>query len=177
MERRVLVEEGAPNKGARRRAVAPWSSTTVFLALGWIGLVLTAAALVDYALALYPLRLGSAEWEIGTISQVFFGLPLISLGMAAVWVSGAGGGRRWVLLGVGVAFLAAAMLVASMVVLFTLDVPLALRATTQDVARLGLKKLIVKTLMLGLLFGASYVVAGVLALRQVRESNVREAGS
>lgn len=177
VEKRVLVREpDTAAERAPRKPVAPWPLAMVYLAVGCIGVVLALAALVDYVLALVPMRFGVAEWEIGTISQIFFGLPLVSLGLAAIWISGAGAGRRWVLLGVGTVFFAAAVVLAMMLLLFALDIPLALRATSETAARLGLKKLIAKTVILGLLFGVSYVVAGLMALRQLRRSNSMEVG-
>ena len=146
----------------------------MFLALGWIGVVLAAAALADYAIALYPTAFSSMEWEFGTISQIFAGLPLLSIGLAAVWVSAAGSGRRWLLVLIGVALLVAAACVLAFLVLFALDIPAAVRAT-QGVARLGIEKLVAKTLIMGSLFGASYIVMGVLSLRQARGVLSREA--
>jgi len=46
----------------------------------------------------------------------------------------------------------------------------ALRAT-EDTARAGIVKLVVKTLVLGVLFGTVYVVAGVASLRRSRSGN------
>jgi hypothetical protein len=135
---------------------------------------LALAALTDYALAFYPLGFGSAEWEMGTISSVVQGLPLFSIGLVGVWVGAGGLGRRWMLWIVGLVFLAASAGVLGSLVVFLTDVPIAIRAT-QGAARLGIQKLIAKTLILGLLFGASYVVMGVLALKQARRRSSREA--
>jgi len=53
------------------------------------------------------------------------------------------------------------------------DVPIAIRATQSgDAARLGILKLVAKTLYLGALFGLAYVAAGVLALRRARRGEV-----
>lgn len=172
MSERVLVQPSA--KPADQRAVEHWSGATRYRVAGWVGVVLALAALTDYALAFYPLGFGSPEWEIGTISAVVQGLPLFSIGLVGVWVGAGGLGRRRMLLIVGLVFLAAAACVLGSLVLFLTDVPVAIRAT-QDIARLGIKKLVVKTLVLGLLFGASYVVMGVLALKQARRSSSREA--
>jgi hypothetical protein len=171
MSERILVPSA---KEANRRVAQPWSAAATYRVAGWVGLVLALAALTDYALAFYPLGFGSAEWEMGTISSVVQGLPLLSIGLVGVWVSGAGLGRRGVLLIAGAVFLLTAAGVLGSLVLFLTDVPIAIRAT-QGVARLGIQKLITKTLILGLLFGASYIVMGVLALKQARGSSSTEA--
>lgn len=170
----VLARE--PAARASRKAVAPWATATVLLAVGWIGVVLAAAALADYALALFPTSFSSMEWEFGTISQVFAGLPLLSIGLAAVWVSGAGSGRRWVLLATGVVFELAALCILVLLLLFALDIPAAVRST-EGPARLAVGKLAAKTLIMGLLFGTSYIITGVLALKQARGTPRGETGS
>jgi hypothetical protein len=170
----VLVD--TPPQEAGERTIEPWTSAAVSRAVGWIGAVLAAAALADYALALVPTAFGNTEWEFGTISEVFAGLPLLSVGLAAVWVSAAGLGRRWLLILVGVVLLAAAAWVLVFLVLFATDIPTAIRAT-QGVARLGINKLVAKTLIMGLLFGGSYVVTGVLALKQARGILPKGAGA
>ncbi len=159
MPNRVLMRDEG---GVAKKVVAPWASETLYSVLGWIGVVMAAAALVDYAIALLPTHFSSMEWEVGTISQVFAGLPLLSLGLAAIWVSGAGAGRRWQLLGIGLAF--------------ALDVPVAIKGTP-EAARSPVVKLVLKTVIMGLVFGAAYITAGVLALKQARGTSSGETVS
>ena len=151
----------------RRREVRLWGDDATYRVVAWGGVVLALAALSDYTLAFYPPGFGSAEWEMATIGSVMQGLPLLSIGLAAMWVGGARLGRRWMLVTVGWAVLAVAVCMCGSLLLFLTDVPLAIRAT-QDVARVGIYKLVVRTLFMGLLFGGSYVVMGTLALRQAR---------
>jgi len=172
MSERVLVEPSV--KAAGQRVVEPWSGAAKYRVAGWVGAVLALAALTDYALAFYPQGFGSPEWEIATISQVVQGLPLFSIGWIGVWVCAGGLGRRWLLAIVGLGFLVAAACVLALLVVFLTDVPVAIRAT-QSIARMGIVKLVAKTLILGLLFGASYIVVGLLALKQARGSSSREA--
>lgn len=157
-------------QAAGRGAKAPvrrWGEEAQYSVVGWMGLVLVLAALSDYALALYPLGFGSPEWEMATIGALMQGLPLFTIGMAAVWVSAGGRGRRWLLAVVGWCGIGLALCVFGLLAVFVTDIPLGLRAT-QGVARLGIEKLVAKTLFLGVLFGVSYVLAGVLALKQTR---------
>jgi hypothetical protein len=128
---------------------------------------LVLAALSDYGLAIYPLGLGSAEWEMATIAAVVQGLPLLSVGLGALWVSVGGRGRGGLLRLVGWGLIVAAVVLFLSLALFLTDIPAALRAT-RDLARLGIYKLVARTLFLGLMFGVSYIVAGVLAMRQAR---------
>jgi len=157
-------------KQARSQAAVKWDAGVTGMVVFWTGAVLTLAALFDSALALYPTMFGSPEWEFGSISGIVAGLPLLTIGLVGMWIGGGLLGRRWMSLGMGVAFLVGAVCVIGALVLFTLDVPVALRAT-QDVAQGNIKQLVAKTLALGCMFGTGYVVAGVIALRQARRAN------
>src|SRR5207249_127384 len=121
------------------------------------GAVLLLAALSDYALAFYPIGFGSAEWEMATIGAVVQGLPLFSIGLAAIWVCAGGLGRRWLLIMVACGLLVVSVGLFASLLLFLTDVPLALQAT-QGVAQVGIQKLVGRTLFLGLLFGVAYIV-------------------
>lgn len=163
----VVMREKQPKRDVP--AVVAWGESTRLKVLGWLGVVLMAAALSDYALALYPLGFGSPEWEMATIGQIVQGLPLFTIGIAAIWLAAAGLGRRWMLMVVGWGALVVAALMLVGLLIFLTDVPLGLRST-HGVAKVGIAKLVAKTLFLGLVFGVSYIVAGVLALKQARGS-------
>lgn len=161
----VVMREKKPSRDAA--VVVAWGESTRWKVLGWLGVVLLAAALSDYALALYPLGFGSPEWEMATVGAIIQGLPLFSIGIAAIWIAAASLGRKWILTVVGVgAFVIVALILVGLV-LFVTDVPIGLRAT-HGVAKIGVGKLVARTLFLGLLFGSGYTLAGVLALRQAR---------
>jgi len=169
-EPRVVVRQEA----RKRKLAQPWGDGAAFRVAGWVGLVFVMAALGDFALAFYPLGLGSPEWEVGTIASVVQGFPLLSLGLVGLWICGGGLGDRRLLVTVGVVFLAIAAVLLVMMVLMLTDVPIALQATREDeAARFGILKLLAKTVYLALVFGALYVVAGVLALRQARGGTAR----
>ncbi len=171
MPSKVLVRE--PGEG---KSVAPWTAARLYAAVGWVGVVLAAAALADYALAFFPTAFSSMEWEFGTISQIFAGLPLLWIGLACIWVSGAMAGRQWVLLTIGIALVLAAVIVLVLLVAFALDVPVALK-TTQAVARRAVEKAILKTVFMGVLFAAAFAISGVLALSQARPTSSGRAAS
>jgi hypothetical protein len=161
-------------RGPKDRAVQPWTEGAKHRVVGWVGASLVLTALSDYALALYPLGLGSAEWEMATVGAAVQGLPLLSIGLAAIWVCAGGLGKRWLLITLAWGLFVAAMVLFGSLMLFVTDIPPALQAT-QGVARVGIYKLVARTLFLGTLFGLGYAVAGVLALRQARGSSLKGA--
>jgi len=164
-EPRVVVRKDE----SKRSPVRPWGEGATFRVAGWVGFVFVLAALGDFALAFYPLGLGSPEWEVATIASVLQGFPLLSLGLVGLWMCGGGLGDRRLLVTVGIGFLAIAVAVLLALVLLLTDVPIALKATQgAEAARIGILKLVVRTLSLGVLFGSLYAVAGVQALKQAR---------
>ena len=121
----------------------------------------------DIALAWYPTAFGNPQWEFGTIATTVAGLPLASIGLASLSASAFARGKRWLLVALSVALLVLGVAVLSGCILFLMDVPLALRAE-HGLAGLAIRKAIVKTLMLGLGFGALYITGSVVGYRHHR---------
>lgn len=134
-------------------------------AAAWLGGLLAVVGLGDFVLAFIPTAFGTPEWEFGTVASVFAGLPLPTLGLAFLLGSAYARGRRKTVLTLGIIVTLLAVIFGLMLVMFLTDVPIALKAGAQGDVLLGLKKAIVKTGMLGVLFLAAYLVAGVRAIR------------
>ncbi len=164
-ERQVLVQEGAKK---RDRVLAP-DIGTAWRWIGWFGLVLAVVGLADFALAWYPMNWGSPEWEFGTVTASYSGLPLPTMGLLALIASAVARGMRWQIVVLAVGLLGFALLLYVGFAVFLTTVPMALGAV-EGVPQLGIKKAIVKTTVLALAFPGSYVVAGWLALRHVRRA-------
>lgn len=135
--------------------------------VGWFGVLLFLVGMGDFTLAFVPMAWGSPEWEFGTVASVFAGLPLTTIGLAAVLTSGLARGKRGLVLGSGLLVLLLSLVILVLLVVFLTDVPVALK-TVQGEVLLGVKKAIVKTVLLGFLFGVAYLYAGIRALRSVR---------
>lgn len=135
----------------------------VWALLGWMGLTFLVVGGFDFALTWFPTDFGNPEWEFGTVTQSFNGLPIVVLGLGLLlassiltdrtwlsWVAAAGafGLLVWVLLGA---------------VVWTFTVPVALSGTPQEVL-LGLQKAIAKTAMQSVLYS---VLLGYMTWRAV----------
>ena len=87
----VLGLENAPRGpvDVRRPAAAPGTSqaTAAFRVAGVIGIVIALVGLTDLAFAWFPLEWGNLEWEFGTSSRTFDGLPLSTIGIGALAAS------------------------------------------------------------------------------------------
>ncbi len=160
LESKILVGQ-ADNRGRTATPDVAYSWRWI----GWFSLVLTIAALGDWLLAWIPLHLGSPEWEFGTVVASFSGLPLATMGFAGLLASSVARGIRWQMRAVSAAVLLWTAFILGALVLFLLDVPVALGAV-EGPARLGIVKAIIKTIMLGSLFSATYIIAAVGALRR-----------
>lgn len=66
------------------RPAQPAPAVALFPPVLALGLTLVGVALIDHGLSWLPLRLGSAEWEFGTISRTFDGLALGTIGMMLI---------------------------------------------------------------------------------------------
>lgn len=133
-------------------------------ALAWLGGILAVVGLGDFVLAFIPWGSGP-EWEFGTVASVFAGLPLPTLGLAAILGAAYARGHRRTVFVIGVLLLLLAISFGWMLVTFVTDIPIALRSGAQAEVMLGLKKAMVKTALLGAVFGIAYLVAGIKAIR------------
>ena len=140
--------------------------------VGWFGLLLFVAGLGDFVIAWVPMRLGSPEWEFGTVASTLAGLPLATMGLAGLLGSAVARGKLGLTRAWGLVVLVWAAVVLGSYVLFLLDVPVALRAVSGE-ALLGIKKAIVKTTLLAVVFGAGYLVAGFGAIRHTQKRGAR----
>jgi hypothetical protein len=162
-EPRVLLRD---KRGKHSNLITP-DARAAWWWIGWLGLVLAVVGLWDFALTWYPMNWGSPEWEFGTVSASYSGLPLPTMGLMALAASAIARGVRWqvVLLSVGLIAFGVVLLLGFL--LFLTTVPMALRAV-EGVALLGIKKVIAKTAMLAVMFPVSYLAAGVVGIRHLR---------
>lgn len=165
-ESKILLDQ------AKRLPTIGESPERAWRAVARFGLLLALIALSDIVLAFYPLRFGRPEWEFATVAASFAGLPLVTLGMAAVLGSALARGLRRSVLWTAVALLVLGVLVLGLLLLFLTDVPVALRSVQGEV-RVGVMKAILRTAILGLGFGGTYVVTGAAALLYVQSAGRR----
>ena len=165
----ILVRD---NDAFARRSLSAAPEYGWFL-LGWMGLVFTLVGGLDLALGWYPLQLGNPQWEFGTVSRTYDMLPITALGLVLLLGSGVARGARWWIRSVGVALLVLGLAVAAGMVLYALNIPLALKSVVDPLAMLGIKRAIVKALGQGVLYTLVFVVLGISALRHSAGSKGR----
>jgi hypothetical protein len=160
----------APPLGFDARPARDEETSAGWRAIGAIGLTLLAAGLVDLALAWSPMRFGSPEWEFGTISATLNNLPVPTMGLALLAAHGAAIDRKGQLLAVGLWAAAMAGMLVVAAAFYALDVPLALRAVQEPVARGSLKTGIVKGVASIVVYLGFHAWAAVFAFRRLRRT-------
>jgi len=139
----------------------------VWAALGWIGAVFLVVGGTDFALIWLPPNFGSREWQFGTVTQSFNGLPILVLGIGLLLAGATRTERRWWAYLAAIGALAMLVWVSVGFVLWGMNVSLAM-ASVPDQLTLGVQKAIAKTLIQSLVYAAIliYLVRkGVSAVR------------
>ena len=167
MSEQVLVPgggkggEGAGADSPARRDRARLWTRDVWSVIGWIGFVLAAMGLVDVFLTWYPFDFGNVEWEFGTVSQSFNGLPSVTMGLG-LWLGSAVVLERKVLARlIAIAFVGLAVAVVVAAVLYATTVPIALNSVPENAVATGLRKAIAKTAAQSVLYPVVFLVIGI----------------
>ncbi len=140
---------------------------------GWrvlrtIGFVLLVVGVLDLALAWFPMRFGTPEWEFGTISATLNNMPVPAMGLALLLAYAAAERNVGVLVAVAVWGVVMTVFLSVAAVFYGLDVPLALRAVQDPVALRGLKTGMIKAVISLIGYGGFHVWATVFAIRRMR---------
>ncbi len=136
-------EAGKESASGRVRKVGPSEAWT---ALGVIGLAFLLVGGSDFALTWYPFDFGNREWEFGTVTQSFNGLPVPILGVGLMLVASTYNDRRWMS---GLSFAVALLLLLWMLAAIVLWATL--QGTPVEVLT-GMKKALARTTMQSLVY-------------------------
>jgi hypothetical protein len=163
---RILIVDVPQQRELRADTLAAWRW------VGWFSLLLSLAGLGDWVLTWTPLQFGAMEWEFGTVVASFSGLPLITMGVAGMLASALARGTRTQVTVLSIVVIVFGVSIIAALLVFLLNVPLALNAV-QGPAHRGIVKAIAKTCLLGVLFSAGYLVAGFATLRHAFKRSSR----
>lgn len=159
---RVLVRD--EDRGAKKRWIPPAPDFGWEL-MGLLGIVFFLMGCLDILLAGYPFQFGNPEWEFGTIGSWLNALSVPTLGLTLL--IGAAVARGWAL-GVkiwSIVLLLGALIVLGLLVVYSLNLPLAFRAVQEPLARTGLKKSVAKTVIQGLFYPTVFLIVAFKAWR------------
>ena len=130
------MEDIAPRTVSEREADARF----LWWLFNLIGVVFTAMGLVNIAIAWYPIRLGTPEWEFGAIAAFLDATPSFMLGLTLLLASALAQGKRgrsWVVVAV---ILLLMLIVLAGGVLYATTAPVALSHVSSGGALAAVKK-------------------------------------
>ncbi len=155
----VMLERAPIVRPVRRESLTPL--------LGPLGIAFLLVGGADLVLTWYPLRIGSVDWELGTIMQTLNGLPVFALGLVLLAAWSVARARHWAIVSVSVAMILCAIAIAAMALLLALSVPAALHAMPDPAVLLGLKKAAAKAAVQVVAFPTMFLWVAVRALRKL----------
>jgi hypothetical protein len=143
---------------------------TAWRILGWLGLAFLIMSLIDLALGWYPVRFGVPGWEFGTISATIAGLAIPCLSLYLILGSAIALERPTVAKVAAIVMIVLALILPALLILYLTNVPIALRTTaTNEVANLGIKRSILKSLTLFTGYEILFVLGALKGLRRRTE--------
>ena len=137
--------------------------------LSWLAIVFVVVGMIDILVAWTPLRIGTPEWEFGTITGTLNNLPVPAMGLILLLASGTALERKGqVVCALGVAALLL-LLLTLMAVLYGLTAPLAWKAGSAAVGRAAVGGSVLKSVAALIAYFSlcvTCVTFGVRALRR-----------
>jgi hypothetical protein len=137
--------------------------------VAWCGIVLILVGLSDIVLVFYPWRMGEPGWEFGVLTSALSSLPIVVVGFAGWIGSSVARGRKTATRVLGVLSVVFGVLIVSGFLVYLTNVPLALQNSPEQVL-VGVKKSIMRTSIMAVVFGALFIVSGIAAIRAHREA-------
>lgn len=165
----IIPQESGRSATVDRPAIAYLSSaySDGWRVLGWLGFVFFVLSLIDIALGWYPVRFGSPEWEFGTISATMIGLSIPTLGLYLMLASAISREQTGMAKAVAIVMTLMALFIGAIAIIYLTNVPIALKAVAaNDVARLGMKKAILRWLILFVGYETVYIFGAIKGLRR-----------
>ena len=151
----------ASDKDAKKKGKKRVDPVLAWAVLGWIGLAFLVVGGSDFALTWYPMNFGNREWEFGTVTASFNGLPIVVLGLGLLYAASLQFGRRWWAALSSVVSAVLMLWVVGGAIIWATNVPLALQSVPAEML-VGIKKALVKTTFQSMTYP---VIFGFLAWR------------
>lgn len=166
----VLLPQQSGRSATAERPSAVYSASAQLIAwriLGWLGLAYFIMSFMDIALGWYPVRFGVPEWEFGTIAGTVAGLAIPTISLYLILASAIARESTKVAKAVAIVMILLAVALPILGILFLTNVPIALKATaTNDVVHFGMKKALLKSLILFTGYEVLFVIGAVKGLRR-----------
>jgi hypothetical protein len=136
-----------------------------FILIGLAGILFTVVGLSNLAFILFPMALGTPEWEFGTYSSLMDNLPLFTMGLGFLAVFAVARAHRVLARILGIVFILYALFIFAGAFLYATNVPLVLRVGSRSAIQTGLKKAVTKGTLQSVVYPIAYLWLGIFSLR------------
>lgn len=138
-----------------------------FAVLGWMGLAFLVVGGMDFLLVWYPPSFASREWQFAVVTRSFSSLPVPTMGLGLLIFASVKADRRWwAFLGAAASAVVALAVVVG-VVLWGVNIPLALTQVPDQVAT-GMYRSIARTAVQAVAYPSLFVYLSLTGLRAAR---------
>jgi hypothetical protein len=145
------------------------SSVDSFTLIGLTGILFAVLGGTDLVTQLFPLGLGSPDWEFGTYSSIMDSIPLFTMGLGFLGAYAVARANRPLSLVVGITLILVALFVLAFAFLYATNLPQALRVRPRTAAelavRLGMKKAIAKGALQTAIYPIAFLWMGIFTIR------------
>ena len=162
---KLVMPEKGTGKGKQK-----FDASRAWALLGWVGLTFLVVGGADFALTWYPMDFGNREWEFGTVTASFNGLPILVLGLGLLLTSSLLTDRRWWLIVATVGAFGLLLWVLVGAAIWAATVPVAMSSTPAEVL-VGLKKALVKTAVQSVTYPVILAFLGWRGVQAIRGNN------
>jgi hypothetical protein len=144
-------------------------SVDAFTLIGLTGILFAVLGGTDLATQLFPLGLGSPEWEFGTYSSMMDSIPLFAMGLGFLGVYAIARANRALSISVGILFILVALFILAFAFIYATNLPQVLRVRPRSPAQIalqtGVKKAVVKGTLQSAIYPIAFLWMGIFALR------------
>ena len=145
-----------------------------FTLLGLAGILFAVLGATDLVSQLFPLGLGSPDWEFGTYSSIMDSIPLFTMGIGFLGAYSVARAHRSLSLVLGIILILLAVLILGFAFLYATNLPQALRGRARTpaemVIRIGLKKAVVKGALQTAIYPIAFLWMGIFIIRYGRRT-------
>lgn len=138
-----------------------------------MGLLVSLVGLIELAFAWWPLEFGNLEWEFGTVSRTFDGLPLLTVGAAAILGGAVHREARKLLALLGIVAGLGVLVLVGLAVFYAITIPAAMQIAPPPVQQ-ALVEASVRTGMFMLLYISGYTWMSWFSFRSSRKLRRRK---
>jgi hypothetical protein len=144
-----------------------------FVIIGVAGILFAIVGGAELATQIFPMALGSPEWEFGTYSSMMDSMPLFLMGLGFLAVFAVARSHAILLRILGIIFVLVALFILGGAFLYATNVPQALKMYPGTALQTGMKKAVTKGALQSTIYPIAFLWLGVFALRNSGRSSRR----